>query len=117
PVACYVCFFFQAEDGIRDKLVTGVQTCALPIYDSQFSVINWALSRVGLIGAYGSESWPIWLGQPHLALAACIAVNVWRTFPFSAIVLLAGFTAVPLEVIDAAQVDRCTVMQRLRHGV
>src|SRR2546425_5057920 len=26
-----VCFFFQAEDGIRDKLVTGVQTCALPI--------------------------------------------------------------------------------------
>src|SRR2546425_8861980 len=28
-----MCFFFQAEDGIRDKLVTGVQTCALPIYD------------------------------------------------------------------------------------
>src|SRR3989441_2755946 len=27
---CYI-FFFQAEDGIRDKLVTGVQTCALPI--------------------------------------------------------------------------------------
>src|SRR3989441_10292757 len=27
---CYF-FFFQAEDGIRDKLVTGVQTCALPI--------------------------------------------------------------------------------------
>src|SRR5229473_7459404 len=28
----YFFFFFQAEDGIRDKLVTGVQTCALPIY-------------------------------------------------------------------------------------
>ena len=26
-------FFFQAEDGIRDDLVTGVQTCALPIYN------------------------------------------------------------------------------------
>src|SRR5207245_4344219 len=26
------CFFFQAEDGIRDATVTGVQTCALPIY-------------------------------------------------------------------------------------
>ena len=25
-------FFFQAEDGIRDRLVTGVQTCALPIF-------------------------------------------------------------------------------------
>src|SRR5699024_12068330 len=29
--ACF-CFFFQAEDGIRDRNVTGVQTCALPIY-------------------------------------------------------------------------------------
>src|SRR2546425_12783564 len=29
--ACPCFFFFQAEDGIRDKLVTGVQTCALPI--------------------------------------------------------------------------------------
>src|SRR5258708_28838522 len=28
----YIFFFFQAEDGIRDDLVTGVQTCALPIY-------------------------------------------------------------------------------------
>src|SRR5205823_6940448 len=32
-IVCYALwyFFFQAEDGIRDKLVTGVQTCALPI--------------------------------------------------------------------------------------
>src|SRR5205823_8310149 len=37
-------FFFQAEDGIRDKLVTGVQTCALPI-----SVLGIAF---GLIGAF-----------------------------------------------------------------
>src|SRR5258708_23490852 len=29
---CCCFFFFQAEDGIRDDLVTGVQTCALPIY-------------------------------------------------------------------------------------
>src|SRR5688500_20248520 len=28
-----VCFFFQAEDGIRDYKVTGVQTCALPIFE------------------------------------------------------------------------------------
>src|SRR3989440_4711620 len=32
-------FFFQAEDGIRDLIVTGVQTCALPIFDwSQLNV-------------------------------------------------------------------------------
>src|SRR2546421_2422515 len=29
-------FFFQAEDGIRDLIVTGVQTCALPIYTLDF---------------------------------------------------------------------------------
>src|SRR5690349_23004052 len=29
-------FFFQAEDGIRDLYVTGVQTCALPIYKKGF---------------------------------------------------------------------------------
>src|SRR2546421_2555293 len=28
---CFFFFFFQAEDGIRDLIVTGVQTCALPI--------------------------------------------------------------------------------------
>src|SRR5207245_6111438 len=31
---CIICFFFQAEDGIRDATVTGVQTCALPIFIS-----------------------------------------------------------------------------------
>src|SRR2546430_8241865 len=30
-----VCFFFQAEDGIRDLTVTGVQTCALPIFGAR----------------------------------------------------------------------------------
>src|SRR5207248_4463863 len=31
-IAISFIFFFQAEDGIRDRTVTGVQTCALPIY-------------------------------------------------------------------------------------
>src|SRR5256885_12713762 len=31
-------FFFQAEDGIRDYKVTGVQTCALPIFSNHMSV-------------------------------------------------------------------------------
>src|SRR2546430_6358996 len=34
--ACRPFFFFQAEDGIRDLTVTGVQTCALPIYLRQW---------------------------------------------------------------------------------
>src|SRR5205823_7555412 len=39
-------FFFQAEDGIRDKLVTGVQTCALPILlDQAVAVSSLLLDR------------------------------------------------------------------------
>src|SRR5205823_9606710 len=44
-------FFFQAEDGIRDKLVTGVQTCALPIYRATelgAIAIRVALERAGI---------------------------------------------------------------------
>src|SRR2546425_1505547 len=39
PVGCSF-FFFQAEDGIRDKLVTGVQTCALPISEIASRVLR-----------------------------------------------------------------------------
>src|SRR5229473_5287305 len=41
-------FFFQAEDGIRDKLVTGVQTCALPILPLAIAASTEALSDAGL---------------------------------------------------------------------
>src|SRR2546422_4061230 len=39
-------FFFQAEDGIRDVAVTGVQTCALPICDPRLTNRNWYFCRV-----------------------------------------------------------------------
>src|SRR5205823_11494526 len=45
-------FFFQAEDGIRDKLVTGVQTCALPICEAMLLTSRphalWALTFLGI---------------------------------------------------------------------
>src|SRR5215204_6675041 len=37
-------FFFQAEDGIRDHCVTGVQTCALPIFEEGFRAVDLARS-------------------------------------------------------------------------
>src|SRR5687767_16026658 len=43
---CFFFFFFQAEDGIRDKLVTGVQTCALPI--SEHLVVEAAEALIGV---------------------------------------------------------------------
>src|SRR5687767_15340572 len=53
-------FFFQAEDGIRDKLVTGVQTCALPISQADTDVGEPARIRLALVelpapGAAGVE--------------------------------------------------------------
>src|SRR5438105_6928803 len=45
-------FFFQAEDGIRDPLVTGVQTCALPISGS---ILRHA-ARFGHLGKSGRDS-------------------------------------------------------------
>src|SRR5258708_34242246 len=54
-VVCF--FFFQAEDGIRDDLVTGVQTCALPIYwlDKE-EVADLAVPQKG-DGCYGPNVW------------------------------------------------------------
>src|SRR5256885_12783699 len=52
----YFFFFFQAEDGIRDYKVTGVQTCALPISEAQsLPVDGYALLRLGpeaIVGFY-----------------------------------------------------------------
>src|SRR2546429_2654884 len=58
PFLCWTfLFFFQAEDGIRDVAVTGVQTCALPIsvatpYTSEalFGQLDWAITdRLSLL--------------------------------------------------------------------
>src|SRR5699024_12050386 len=44
-----ICSFFQAEDGIRDRNVTGVQTCALPIYELLRGVGEHLLRPLGKI--------------------------------------------------------------------
>src|SRR2546430_6725568 len=46
--SCAFFFFFQAEDGIRDLTVTGVQTCALPIYNGNSNI---TISNVTVTGA------------------------------------------------------------------
>src|SRR6266478_7710476 len=44
----FFCFFFQAEDGIRDLTVTGVQTCALPISTGGGSTKTWSAAGLSL---------------------------------------------------------------------
>ena len=70
--------------------------------DSLYSVINWTMIALGIIDRAQA---PNWLGNPHLAMLCVIFVNAWRVFPFAIVIFLAGITAVPQDVIDAATVD------------
>src|SRR5205823_11952977 len=60
-------FFFQAEDGIRDKLVTGVQTCALPIYPPRSRRRTAARRRRRSDGA-PRDRWRATLRRPRVLL-------------------------------------------------
>jgi multiple sugar transport system permease protein len=79
------------------------------MFDALYSVINWAGVHLGLL-----QNPPNWLGQPDTAMWAIIIVNVWRGFPFSAIILMAGLTSVPQDILDAARVDGANWWQRYR---
>src|SRR5689334_91864 len=60
-------FFFQAEDGIRDGTVTGVQTCALPIFTASGSrcCAHWFLSRIANDDRYHNAHPRGGLARPH----------------------------------------------------
>ena len=79
------------------------------MFDSLYSVVNWMLRAVHILGP---REFPQWLGVPTLAMAAIIIVHVWRMLPFSAVVLLAGLSSVPPDVLDAAAVDGAGFFQR-----
>jgi multiple sugar transport system permease protein len=72
------------------------------MFDSLYSVINWTLIALGFITR---DQAPNWLGNPDLAMISVIVVNAWRFFPFAVVIFLAGITAVPQDVLDAATVD------------
>jgi multiple sugar transport system permease protein len=72
------------------------------ILDSIYSVISWVLVWLGLVKAYDA---PMWLGEPRLAMASVILVHCWRLIPFSTVILLAGRTAIPREIPEAAAID------------
>src|SRR5256885_8605776 len=61
-VVLVVCFFFQAEDGIRDYKVTGVQTCALPISsaDKKYDLITSYLTCFHRLERLRNGNWQTW---------------------------------------------------------
>ena len=66
----------------------------------QFGVLNAMLAGVGLIAA------PIaWTASPDTALLAVIVVDVWKTTPFMALLILAALQMLPRDCFEAARVD------------
>lgn len=72
------------------------------IFDSIYSIINWTGREIGILGP---NQWPIWLGDPTLAMASIIILNVWRLLPLATVIILAGLTSIPQDIHDAAAVD------------
>ncbi|HLB88086.1 MAG TPA: sugar ABC transporter permease [Terriglobales bacterium] len=72
------------------------------ILDSLYSVINWVLIAMHLVRPFDA---PMWLGEPALAMMSVIGVESWRLLPFSTVILLAGLTAIPRDIPEAAAVD------------
>jgi multiple sugar transport system permease protein len=79
------------------------------MYDAQFSVISWALMKMGLIDRYID-----FLGDPWNARLSVIAANIWRGVPFVAICLLAGLQTISPSLYEAAALDGATPWQRFR---
>jgi trehalose/maltose transport system permease protein len=70
------------------------------MFHDVYGVLNEILIGVGILSA------PVaWTASPSLAMAALIAVDVWKTTPFAALLLLAGLQMLPRDCYEAARVD------------
>ncbi|NHO68399.1 sugar ABC transporter permease [Aestuariicella hydrocarbonica] len=70
------------------------------MYNDVFGVINHILQFVGLI-----EQPIAWTASPDTALLSIILVDVWKTTPFMALLLLAGLQMLPTECYESARID------------
>src|SRR5216683_2444854 len=68
-------FFFQAEDGIRDLIVTGVQTCALPIFEKTRRFL-WLFVELGFLTILSVILIYLILGDNSGVFVASVADNV-----------------------------------------
>lgn len=75
------------------------------MFQDQVGVINYMANTLGVI------SQPI-LSDKTLLLIAAIGVDVWKTTPFMALLILAGLQTIPGDVYEAARVDGASVIQR-----
>ena len=70
------------------------------LYQPEYGLLNYLLMATGLART------PInWLGDPDWVIHAAILMDVWKTAPFAALLLLAGLKAIPRDLYQAAVVD------------
>lgn len=79
------------------------------IYNSDFGLLNWALSSI-LPGEIHID----WLGTPYLALVAVAAMDVWKNLGWSLTIFTAGLLAIPQHYYEAAALDGASPWQRFR---
>lgn len=79
------------------------------LLDSKFSPIDWVFRYMHLLGEpgalLGAQKNLFYLGRLELAKASIILVYVWRMLPLSAVILMAGLTSIPQDLLDQAEVD------------
>ncbi len=80
------------------------------ILHARFSVLDWVAWQVGLL-PQGQNMF--WLGKPNLAMLSVVLVHVWRMLPFATVILLAGLTSLPRDLLDQAEVDGAGFWRKL----
>jgi trehalose/maltose transport system permease protein len=77
------------------------------MFNDQGGIMTKFLEKLNII----EPGFPI-LGSPNTALWAIIAVDVWKTTPFMALLILAGLQLIPEELYEAARIDGANLLQR-----
>lgn len=78
--------------------------------DSIFSPFDWFAQLLHIVPPGGHI---VFLGQSDLAMGSVIALQTWRILPLATVILMAGLSAIPAEVSDAAEVDGAGFWRRL----
>jgi multiple sugar transport system permease protein/raffinose/stachyose/melibiose transport system permease protein len=78
---------------------------------------DWGLINRVLTGAGLDDATRAWLADPQTALASVIVAWAWQQTGLAMVIFLAGLTAVPTELTEAAEIDGATYWQSLRHVV
>ena len=80
------------------------------MFHNEFGIINYMLTASQVVDE------PLgWLTSRNLVMPALIAVNVWKLFPFVAIMVLAGLQSVPETLYEAARIDGANFWDEVRH--